>query len=95
VFESKVSRKIFGPKKEEVTEGWRKLHKEKFHNLYTLPHIIMVIKLMRTRRTRMRQKKNADKILVGKPEERNNLEDLDVNGSIILKCIIRNEDMKV
>jgi hypothetical protein len=39
VFEKKVLRRIFTPKREEVTEGWRKLHNEELHNLYCLPDI--------------------------------------------------------
>jgi hypothetical protein len=37
VFENRVLRRIFGPKREEVTEGWRKLHNEELRNLYSLP----------------------------------------------------------
>jgi hypothetical protein len=40
VFENRVLRKIFGPKRDEVTGGWRKLHNEEFHNLYSLPGYI-------------------------------------------------------
>jgi hypothetical protein len=49
VFENKVLKKIFGPKRDGVTEGWRKLHNEELHNLYSLPSIIGSIKLRRTR----------------------------------------------
>jgi hypothetical protein len=44
VFENRVLRRIFGPMKEEVTGGWRKLHNEELHNLYTSQNIIRVIK---------------------------------------------------
>jgi hypothetical protein len=44
VFENRVLRRIFGPKRDEVTGGWRKLHNEEFHNLYTSPSIIRIIK---------------------------------------------------
>jgi hypothetical protein len=37
VFENKVLRRIFGPRKDEVTGGWRKLHNEELHNMYPLP----------------------------------------------------------
>jgi hypothetical protein len=37
VFENRVLRRIFGPKRDEVTEGWRKLHNEELHNLYSSP----------------------------------------------------------
>jgi hypothetical protein len=39
VFENKVLRRIFGPKRDEVTGGWRKLHNEKLHDLYSSPRI--------------------------------------------------------
>jgi hypothetical protein len=44
VFENKVLRRIFGPKRAEVAGGWRRLNNEEFHNLYTSPNIIRVIK---------------------------------------------------
>jgi hypothetical protein len=44
VFENRVWRRIFGPKRDEVTGGWRKLHNEEFHNLYSSPSIIRMIK---------------------------------------------------
>jgi hypothetical protein len=42
VFENRVLRRIFGPKRNEVTGGWRNLHKEEFHNLYSAPSIIRI-----------------------------------------------------
>jgi hypothetical protein len=45
----KVLRRIFGPKRDEVTGGWRKLHKEELHNLYSSPSIIRMIKSRRFR----------------------------------------------
>jgi hypothetical protein len=44
-FENMVLRRIFGPKRDEVTRGWRKLHNEELHNLYSLPTKIRLIKL--------------------------------------------------
>jgi hypothetical protein len=44
VFENRVLRRIFGPKRDEVTGGWRKLHNEELHNLYSSPSIIRMIK---------------------------------------------------
>jgi hypothetical protein len=44
VFENRVLRRIFGPKKDEVIGGWRKLHNEELHNLYCSPNIIRIIK---------------------------------------------------
>jgi hypothetical protein len=40
VFENRVIRRISGPEKDEVTGGWRKLHNEELHNLYSSPNII-------------------------------------------------------
>jgi hypothetical protein len=63
-------RSIFGPKRDEVTGGWRKLHKEEFHNLYPSPSIIRMNKSRRMRwaglLVRMGVKRNAYRILVGK-----------------------------
>jgi hypothetical protein len=72
VFENRVLRGIFGPKGDEVIGGWRNLHNEELHNLYCLPSIIRIIKSrMMTwigHVARMGEKRNACRILVGKPE---------------------------
>jgi hypothetical protein len=72
VFENRVLRRIFGPKRDEVTGGWRKLHKEELHNLYFSPNIIRTIKSRRMRWAAAcsmhGEKWNACKILVGQPE---------------------------
>jgi hypothetical protein len=47
VFENRVLRRIFGPKWDGVTGGWRKLHNEELHNLYSSPSIIRIIKSRR------------------------------------------------
>jgi hypothetical protein len=49
VFKNRVLRRIFGPKRDEVTGDWRKLHSEELHNFYSLPNIIRMIKLRRIR----------------------------------------------
>jgi hypothetical protein len=49
VFENRVLRKIFGPKRDEVTGEWRKLHNEEFHDLYSSPRIIRIMKSRRMR----------------------------------------------
>jgi hypothetical protein len=72
VFENRVLREIFGQKRDKVTGGWRKLHSEELHNLYPSPSIIRFIKSRRMRWVghvaRIREKMNAYRILVGKPE---------------------------
>jgi hypothetical protein len=69
-----VLRRIFGPKRDEVTGDWRKLHNEELHNLYSSPSIIRMIKSRRMRWAghvaRMEEKSNAYRILVGKLEGR-------------------------
>jgi hypothetical protein len=69
---NRVLRRIFGPKRDEVTGGWRKLHNEELHNLYSSPSIIRVIKSRGMRCAghvaQMREKRNAYRTLVGKPE---------------------------
>jgi hypothetical protein len=44
VFEDRVLRRMFGPKRDEVAGDWRKLHNEELHNLYSSPSIITMIK---------------------------------------------------
>jgi hypothetical protein len=51
LFENRVLRIIFGPKRDEVTGGWRKLHNEELHNLYSSPNIIRMINSRRMRLT--------------------------------------------
>jgi hypothetical protein len=46
---NRVLRRIFGPKRDEVTRGWRKLHNEELHGLYSSPSIVRVIKARRMR----------------------------------------------
>jgi hypothetical protein len=73
-----VLRRIFGPRKDEVTGRWRKLHNEELQNLYSSPSIIRMIKSRRMRWTgnvaQMGEKRNSYRILVGKPEGKNQLE---------------------
>jgi hypothetical protein len=47
VTENRVLRRIFGPKSEEVAEGWRRLHNEELHSLYTSPNVIRLIQSRR------------------------------------------------
>jgi hypothetical protein len=72
VFENKVLRRIFGPKRDEVTGEWRKLHNEDLHNLYSSPDIIRQVKSKRMRWAghvaRMGEERKMYKFLAGKPE---------------------------
>jgi hypothetical protein len=49
VFEDRILRRIFGPKRDQVMGGWRKLHNEELHNMYYSPSIIRIIKSRRMR----------------------------------------------
>jgi hypothetical protein len=72
VFENRLLRRIFGPKRDGVTGGWRKLHNEELHNLYSPPSINRITKPRRMRWAghvaRMGEKRNVYRLLVGKPE---------------------------
>jgi hypothetical protein len=72
VFENRVLRRMFRPKRDEMIGSWRKVHNEELHNLYCSPSIIRIIKSRKMRWTghvaRMGEKGNAYRILVGKPE---------------------------
>jgi hypothetical protein len=72
VFENRVLRGIFGPKRDEVTEEWRKLHNEELDDLYCSPNIVRVIKSKRMKWVghvaHMGETRVVYKDLVGKPE---------------------------
>ena len=72
MFEKRVLRRVFGPKRDEVTVEWRKLHNEEFWDLYSSPNIVRVVKSRRMRwaghRARMRDERGVHRVLVGKPE---------------------------
>jgi hypothetical protein len=68
VFENRVLRRIFGPKRDKVTGEWRKLHNEEFRDLYSLPRIIRIIKprMRWAGHAARKEKRNAYSLLVGK-----------------------------
>ena len=70
VYENRILRRIFGPKRDENGE-WRRLHNEELHSLYRSPNIVKVIKSTRLRwaglLARMEKGRSAFKILTGKP----------------------------
>jgi hypothetical protein len=71
-FENRVLKMTFGPKRDEVTGDWRKVHNEELHNLYSSPSIIRVNKSRRLRwvghAAQIGEKRNAYRILMGKAE---------------------------
>jgi hypothetical protein len=75
VFENRMLRRIFGRKRDDVTGGWKKLHNEELHGLYSSPNIVRVIKARRMRWAGhvacMGEVRGAYNILVGRPEGRN------------------------
>jgi hypothetical protein len=90
VFENRVLR-IFGPKRDE-DGSWRKLHNDEFHNLYSTPNIVRVIKSRRMRWAghvaRMGEGRGVYRVLVEGPKVRDHGEDLGVAGKIILSWIL-------
>jgi hypothetical protein len=72
VFENRVLRRIFGPKRDVVTGEWRKLHNEELHDLYRSPTIVREIKLRSMRWAghvaRMGEERGVYRVLVGNPE---------------------------
>jgi hypothetical protein len=69
VFDNRVLRRLFEPKRNEVTGSWRKLHSEELHNLYSSPNIIRMMKSRRMRWTRhVGENMNTYRMLAGKPE---------------------------
>jgi hypothetical protein len=92
VFENRVLRKIFGPKREEGAGGWRKLQNEGLHNVYSFPNINRVLKSRWMGWSRhvacVEGMINANNNLVGKTEGKKHAEDLGVDGKSILERIL-------
>ena len=72
VFDNRVLRRIFGPKRDEVTREWRTLHNEELNDMYSSPNIVRVIRSRRMRWAghvaRVGERRGVYRILVGKPE---------------------------
>jgi len=72
VFENSVTRRILGPKRDEVTGEWRKLHNEELNDMYSSPNVVWVIKSRRMRwaghAACIRERRGVYRVLVGKPE---------------------------
>jgi hypothetical protein len=99
VSENRVLRRVFGPKRDEVSGEWRKLHNEELNGLYFLPNIVRVVKSRRMRWAghvaRMGEDRGVHRVLVRKPEGKRPLGDQDVNGRIILRWIFRKLEVVV
>ena len=95
----KVLYHIFGPKREEVTGEWRKLHDEEINNLCSSLSIVQVIKSRRMRWAghvaHMGERRDIYRVLVGKLKERDHLGDPGIDGKIILRWIFRKLDVEV
>ena len=74
MFENKVLRRIFGPRRDEVTEEWRRLHNKELNDLYSSPNIVWVIKSRRMRWAghvaRMGEERGVYRVSLGKPERK-------------------------
>jgi hypothetical protein len=94
VLGNSVLRRIFGPKRDDMIESWRKLHSEELCNLYPSSDIIKMTKSRRMECTGplacMRKKRNAYRVLLGKPESKRQLGRAVLGAKIILKWIFEN-----
>jgi hypothetical protein len=97
VFENRVLRRIFGPKRDEVTGKWRKLHNEELHDLYSSPNIVRVIKSRRMRWAghiaRIGCRESCIRFWWGNLRERDHWGDPGVVGRIKLGRIFRKWDV--
>jgi hypothetical protein len=93
LFQKREHRRTFEPKRDEVSGEWRKLHNGELHNLYSSPHIIRQIKSRRMRWAghvaRMGEGRKVYRVLVGKPEGKNHLEDRGADGKMGIRMHIR------
>jgi hypothetical protein len=77
VFENRVLRRVFGPKRDEMTGEWRKLQNDELNDLYSLPNNVRVVNSRRMRWAghvaRMGEDRGVYRVLVGKPEGKRSL----------------------
>jgi hypothetical protein len=89
VFENRVMRRIFGPKRDEVTGECRRLHNKELYALYSSPNIIRVTKSIRLRWAghvaRMGERRDTYRALVRKPEGKRQFENPGVDGRMTIK----------
>jgi hypothetical protein len=99
VFENRVLRRIFGPKRDEITGEWRKLHNEELNGLHSLPNIVRVIKSRRLRWAghvaRMRKGEVCTGFWWGSLRERVRWRDRGVDGRIMFGWIFKKWDVGV
>jgi hypothetical protein len=92
VLENRVLRRIFGPKRDEVTVEWRTLHSGELHNVYSIPSIIRHVKSTRMRWAGhvacMGEGRKMYRVLVGKPEGKDQLKDQGIDGRMGLEWIL-------
>jgi len=91
--------RLFGPKRDEVTREWRKLHNEELNYMYSSPNIVRVIESRRMgwpgHVARIRRRRGYTGVWWGNLRERDHLEERGVNGRIILRWILRKWDVGV
>jgi hypothetical protein len=89
VFENMLLRRIFGLKRDGETREWKKLHNEELSDLLSSPDIVRMIKLRSIRWAGhvacMEERSGAYRVMVGKPDRKNHLEDTGLDGRIILR----------
>jgi hypothetical protein len=99
VFENRVLRRIFRPKRDKVTGQWRKVHNEELNDLYSSPNIVWVIKLRRMRWVghvaHMGERRGVYRVWWGNMRERDHLGDPGIDLRMILRCIFRKWDVGV
>ena len=99
VFENRVLRRIFGPRRDEVTGEWRRLHNEELNDLYCSPNIVRLIKLRRMRWAghvaHMDEERGCIGSWWGNRREGDQWGDLGVGGEIILEWISRRWDVGI